>query len=198
MTAKADRCFELSFEVANKIGGIYTVVSSKARHMMQLYADYLLIGPYFHEKAIHEIELTPPPPHLEQAAERIREKGIIIHFGRWNVPGRPQVALIEYKDFFYKENELKAWYWEKYGIDSYGKGYDFSEPVIFSTAAALFIEELQKAESHKKSIVHCHEWMTGFCGLYLKTLLPKIGFVFTTHATMLGRTLSSHNFNLYN
>lgn len=193
----ADICFEISFEVCNKVGGIYTVVSSKAKHMMEKYDQYFLLGPYFENKAIDEFEPMEIPFEFSRICELLRKEGIKVYFGKWNIKGRPNVFLFDYKDYFRRENELKSYFWEKYGIDSYGKGYDFCEPVIFSVACARFLEEFQKITRFKRIILHCHEWMTGFAGLYLKEKKVPIATVFTTHATMIGRTMSSYNFNLY-
>ncbi|MDE5743928.1 MAG: hypothetical protein K2H62_06195, partial [Bacteroidales bacterium] len=47
MTKKADSyLFETSWEVCNKVGGIYTVISTKVSSMQRMFGDrYFLIGP---------------------------------------------------------------------------------------------------------------------------------------------------------
>ena len=41
-----DYIFEVSWEVCNKVGGIYTVLSTKARTLQKLYKDRIIfIGP---------------------------------------------------------------------------------------------------------------------------------------------------------
>lgn len=197
--ALADVCFEISFEVCNKVGGIYTVVSSKAKQMVEKYKNYFLFGPYFEEKALDEFEPLDTPAEFKHIFDKLKNEGIKLYFGRWNIKGKPYIFLIDYKGYFSRENELKGFFWEHFKIDSLGKGYDFSEPMIFSVACARFIEEYyyMNQDKNKKIITHCHEWITGFCGLYLKQKGLKIGTIFTTHATMLGRTMSSYDFVLH-
>ncbi|MFA6088288.1 MAG: glycogen/starch synthase [Candidatus Woesearchaeota archaeon] len=195
--AKADICFEVSFEVCNKVGGIYTVVSSKAEHMMKKYKEYYLFGPYFENKVLDEFEPYQMPEKFVATCKKLAQMGIEVYFGRWNIKGKPCVFLFDYKNFFSKEDELKKFYWDNFKIDSYGRGYDFSEPMIFATACGIFIELFKSEIPEKKAIVHCHEWISGFCGLYLKQKNVPVGTVFTTHATMLGRTMSGYDAPLY-
>ena len=54
MMTKADVVFEVSFEVCNKVGGIYNVIKSKAAQMMKKYKNYYAIGPYYPDKAAKE------------------------------------------------------------------------------------------------------------------------------------------------
>ena len=53
---RADVLFEVSWEVCNKVGGIYTVISSKAKEVIERYGvkNYFCIGPYFHQKVLGE------------------------------------------------------------------------------------------------------------------------------------------------
>ena len=40
--------------------------------------------------------------------------------------------------------------------------------------------------------------MTGTTLLYLKHQLPQVGTIFTTHATVLGRSIAGNGWSLYN
>ncbi len=183
------RCFiETSFEICNKVGGIYTVISTKARLMQQEYGDdYLTIGFYSPDNAATELRPAQPGKIFQRIFDRLASQGIVCHYGRWQVPGRPRCILIELKDFGMLDS-IKAWLWERYGIDSLEADSWFDEPVAWSYAAGLLIEMLK--DEDRSIVAQFHEWMAGIGLLYLKDRCPEIPTVFTVHATMLGRSLA--------
>ena len=70
---------------------------------------------------------------------------------------------------------------------------------MFSYAAAKVVEsfyQFYKLEA-KNVIYHGNEWMTGMGLLYIKKHCPKIGTIFTTHATSIGRSIAGNNKPLY-
>lgn len=198
--AKADYFFEVSWEVCNKVGGIYTVVTSKAARMMDYYdGNYFLIGPYFPDKSAGVFEEEMPPDVCKECIEKLKEHGIKAHYGKWLIKGNPNVILIDFEGFSSQTNEIKKQLWENYEIDSLNSEYyDFGEPVVWSTAVGLLLEALVYAYKDKKIVAQFHEWLSGAALLYLKKNDVSIGKVFTTHATMLGRTLAGDQFDLYN
>ena len=106
--------FELSFEVCNKVGGIYTVVSSKAALMKQLFDEYILIGPYFADKAENEFVPQAVPANMQKTFDELAQEGIIAHYGKWVIGGEPQVILLEYKSQFDQVNEWKRIFWDNF------------------------------------------------------------------------------------
>jgi len=190
---------EVSWEVCNKVGGIYTVVASKAAEMMKRYPDsnYFLIGPYFPAKLMGAFEETVPPEHCRECFEDLKREGIEVHTGTWLVKGSPRVLLIDFANYTRNRNEIKRKLWEAYGIDSLNtEYYDFDEPVIWGWAVGRVIEEMQHV--WKGGIVaHFHEWLAGAGLLYLRMNRIPIGTVFTTHATTIGRALASADINIY-
>jgi glycogen(starch) synthase len=197
--ANADSLFEVSFEVCNKVGGIYTVVKSKATKMLDYYGqNYFLIGPYFAQKALGEFSEEVPKDFCRGPFEELKKEGIICHYGRWNIEGNPNVILVDFEGFKHKINDIKKEFWENYQIDSLRAANDYDEPVTWSYAAGKLIEKLSNVLQNKKIVVHFHEWLSGAGLLYLKKNKVKVGTVFTTHATVLGRTLASSNIDLYN
>ena len=65
--------FECAWEVANKVGGIYTVIRSKTGVSVNELGDqYVLLGPYYEMKARQEVEEEDFPFHhpLGQAVDR--------------------------------------------------------------------------------------------------------------------------------
>ncbi len=196
--AKAEFFFEVSWEVCNKVGGIYTVVKSKILPMKKFYGDkYFAIGPYFMDKAAGQFQELLPPTQLKNIFEKLKSEGIYCHFGTWLVPGDPKTILIDYSEFSKNTNDIKKKLWEEYKIDSLNTEYhDFDEPVVWSFAVGRLLEEIA-ALGDGSLVAQFHEWLSGGALLHLKMQNSKIAKVFTTHATILGRTLSGRNGDLY-
>ncbi|MBL7056417.1 glycogen/starch synthase [Candidatus Woesearchaeota archaeon] len=198
METKADLAFEVSWEVCNKVGGIYTVVKSKAAQMVSNYGEnYFLVGPYFASKSLGEFSEELPKEFCKDALEELKNEGIICHFGKWLAEGSPNVILIDFEGFKSRINDIKKDLWESFKVDSLRSGNDYDEPVAWSYAVGKVIEKLNNCMGEKKLVAHFHEWLAGAGLLYLKKTSPDIGTVFTTHATILGRTLASSNIELY-
>ncbi len=194
----AQVCFEVSWEVCNKVGGIYTVVKSKAARMKEYYGDdYFLVGPYFPKKTYGIFEEKVPPEHFKQVFDKLKQRGIEVHFGKWLIKGEPNVLLIDFSDFNKNADNIKKELWDWFKIDSLGTEYfDFTEPSVWSYAAGILIEELNKV-MNKRSVAHFHEWLAGSGLLYLRHNNVNVGTVFTTHATTVGRAISNEDKPLY-
>ncbi|MFC1704909.1 glycosyltransferase [Nanoarchaeota archaeon] len=193
----ADILFEASWEVCNKVGGIYTVVKSKASLTKDAYKDYFLIGPYFKDKADVDLEKKSPPNELKPVFNKLKEEGIVCYFGEWQIKGEPNTILIDSKKFMDKKNDIKKALWDNFKIDSLNANGEFDEAVVWATAVGRLLEEISKVYKKKKMVAQFHEWLAGAGLLYLKKQNSKIGTIFTTHATMLGRTISSSGRDLY-
>ncbi|MDT7868274.1 MAG: glycosyltransferase [Candidatus Pacebacteria bacterium] len=188
--------FEVSWEVANKVGGIYTVLSSKAKYIKKRYGDfYFLIGPYLGAKNEAEFHFLKPPENFEPIINDLYAKGVMVYYGEWLIEGRPKVFLIDFSKYLTQVNYLKYELWVKFQIDSLRTGDDYNYPLAWSRAVSDFIEEVSKREEFKYSIFHFHEWLSGFALLFSLDL-PIIK-IFMTHATVVGRTLSSLNFDIW-
>jgi glycogen phosphorylase/synthase len=191
---KSPTLFEVSFEVCNKVGGIHTVLSTKASTALDRWpGEYVCIGPWL----LSEGERTPPfeeESGFEAFEGACREMGVPVRVGRWQVPGRPRTILVEFSGLWERKDDLLAGLWEQHQVDSIEGGWDYLEPVLFGQAAAMVIErwwEEYLAPHHQRAVAHFHEWMTSAGLFHLADRCPAIGTVFTTHATMLGRALSS-------
>ena len=195
MEPRAEVLFEVSFEVCNKVGGIYAVLESKAKRMVDLYKDnYFLIGPYYPEKAAAEYLKQNPPSLCEKAISDLKEEGINCHFGKWLIQGKPNVILVDFSEILKKVNDIKFGLWKDYKIDSLGTGFDFDEPLAWSIACGKVIEKLLPSFKGKRVIGQFHEWLSGAALLYLHKKIPTL---FTTHATTLGRTIAGWGEDLY-
>ena len=199
MDKKADVLFEISWEVCNKVGGIYTVVKSKAAKMVEIYGNnYFMVGPYFASKAIGQFQEELPNEFCKAPFEELKKYGIICHFGKWIVEGNPYAILVDSMNYRHRANDIKSELWDWYKVDSLRAPQDYDEPVIWAYAVGMLIEKLASSFQNKKIVAHFHEWLSGTGLLYLKKKNVKIATVFTTHATVLGRTLASANIDLYN
>ncbi len=191
--------FEVSWEVANKVGGIYTVLESKSALIKSKYGDnYFLVGPYLPGKSESQFIEKAMPSFLVSAQKDLASEGVIFHYGTWLIDSEPQTILVEFGNEFNNLAGFKTELWDRYGVDSLFAGYDYDEPVAFSLAAGKLIESVKRVGIKKDDvIVHTHEWLTGGTLLYLKGTNLNFSTVFTTHATFLGRCLASAGINFY-
>ncbi len=194
---RPDFLFEVCFEACNKVGGIHTVVSSKARHMTEEFQNFFVIGPYLEGISEKEFIEDDVPDNLEKVFNELSEEGIYFKFGHWDIEGSPKTILIDTRGFSHVADHLKKLYWEEFSVDSLGSGWDFDEPMLWSTAAGKFIERFQEKNKGKRIVGHFHEWISGFGILLLKHSQSPVKTVFTTHATMLGRSISGSGEDLY-
>lgn len=197
---KPDYLFEVSWEVCNKVGGIYTVVATKAPGIQQEYGNnYILIGPDVWKETISNPEFTEDKTIFRTWRERAENEGLRIKVGRWNIKGRPVAILVDFTQYFSTKDKILAEFWEKYKLDSITGSWDYLEPALFGYAAGKVIESFYdfSLTAQDKIVAQFHEWMTGGGILYLNDRVPQIGTVFTTHATVVGRCIAGNNLPLY-
>ncbi len=197
---KSDYLFEVSFEICNKVGGIYRVLESKASNMLEKYGDnYYLIGPYYLDKSKGEFKQEAPSDDLKKIFDELEKEGIQCYYGRWMVKGRPKTILVDFNGFYSEKNRIKKFLWEDYGIDSLDAGDTFETPMIWSWATGKLIEKLNEhlVKKEEKAVAHFHEWLSGGGLLYLDRSNSEVSTVFTTHATSLGRALAYNNVDFY-
>ncbi len=177
--------WEVSFECGNKVGGIWTVITSKAPYIKEAFGDdYYAIGPY--KKDRKEVLLEKMPRRFQYIATRLAREGIAVHYGSWVEAAGVKIFLLDTRRFRERVDSLKGKLWEKYGIDSLGTGHDFNEPLAWSYAAGMFISEAMK-KLPGRHIVQLQEWLSAGALFYFDMHGVKARTVFTTHATVLGR-----------
>ena len=203
---KPDYIFESSWEVCNKVGGIYTVLSTRAKTLQEAHQDRVIfIGPglWKREDGNYTKEESPyfreDPSLFADWQWEAKENGLQVRVGRWTVPGEPIAILVDFVPYFEKKNEIYGWLWEKYQVDSLHAYGDYDEASMFSYAAALVVESFYSFNLciKDKVIYHANEWMCGLGALYINNKLPQIGTVFTTHATSIGRSIAGNMKPLY-
>ena len=196
---KVEFLFETSWEVCNKVGGIHTVISTKALKIINELGDnYILIGPDVWREEITNPEFIPDEKLFVEWKGRAVCEGLRVKTGRWNIAGRPIVILIDFTPYFGQQNEIFAGFWESYKLDSITGQWDYMEPALFGYAAGKLIESFTSYyHEYHTFMAQFHEWMTGSGILYLKKFAPWIATSFTTHATVLGRCIAGNNRPLY-
>lgn len=198
-TLSLDYLFEVSWEVCNKVGGIHTVLATKALTVQQQLGDkYMVIGPDLLREGTNP-EFEEDPNLLKAWRQAVYDEGIRIRIGRWKVQGEPLAVLVDFSPFFLEKDDILRRMWEDYKVDSIDGQWDYIEPVLFGYAAAQVIAHYVKTfcKPNDRMVAHFHEWMTSSGGLYLRRHNDYIATVFTTHATVMGRSIAGNNLPLY-
>ncbi len=198
---KPNSLFEVSWEVCNKVGGIYTVISTKVPSMIREVGDnYFLIGPdILKDNGGEQGEFIPDETMYRVWRQQAAAEGLNVRIGRWNIPGKPKVILIDFYSFISQKDEIFTKFWEDFKLDSLSGQWDYIEPALFGYAAGRLIESFVNFNLgfQENVVAQFHEWMTGAGVLYLNSSAPHIATAFTTHATALGRALAGNNRQLY-
>ena len=208
--ARPDYIMESSWEVCNKVGGIYTVLSSRAKTLQEAMPDHIIfIGPDFWQEK-ESPYFKEEKSLMAQWQWQAKESGLNVRVGRWLIPGSPIAVLVDFKPFFEQKNDIYGWAWENYGVDSLHAYGDYDEASMFSWAAGKVAESLYRnviepdsdyvseiPQPRKKVIYHANEWMCGLGALYINKHVPQIATIFTTHATSIGRSIAGNQKPLY-
>ena len=192
--------FEASWEVCNKVGGIYTVLSTRAKTMKdKLGDDVMFIGP--------DVWRDKKDPLFREDSELLaawREKAeqdhLHVRVGRWDIPGQPIAVLVDFQPYYAIKNDIYTSLWEDFGVDSLHAYGDYDEASMFSYAAGLVVESYYNYCLRGKCenvVYQAHEWMTGLGALYIQKHVPEIATIFTTHATTIGRSIAGNHKPLY-
>ena len=196
-----DYIFETSWEVCNRVGGIYAVLSTRAASMQAEHPDKVFFfGPDFGDHSnIYFKEDKTLLKKWEAPAD------IPVRIGRWQVPGEPIAILLKFDALWPKKDGIYAWAWEKFQVQSHAAYGDYDESCLFGYAAGMVMESLykfliktQKSNAKKPNFcMHANEWQTAFSIFYLEDHCPNIATLFTTHATCIGRSIAGNGKPLY-
>jgi len=197
---KPDYIFEVSWEVCNKVGGIHTVISTKAKTLVEEFNDnYILIGPEVWRETHDNSEFIEDKYLYRSWRQRAESEGLRFKVGRWNISGSPVAILVDFTQYFAVKDTIFTDFWIQYKLDSLSGQWDYTEPALFGYAAAKVIDSFYKFNiaGRDKIITQFHEWMTGTGILYLKQHLPQAATIFTTHATAIARSIAGNGLPLY-
>ncbi|MCM1116342.1 MAG: glycosyltransferase [Pseudoflavonifractor sp.] len=206
-----DLLVNTSWEVCNKIGGIYAVLSTQADTLQKIYKDRVIyVGP-----DVWLRDGGPDSPYFKAddsvlktwAGRKELPFGISVRVGRWDIPGHPIAILVNFDSMYAVKDQFYGKMWQLYGVDSLHAYGDYDEACAFSHAAGIVVESLYdhfsnlKGRGAKKGPInaaaHFHEWTTGMGLLYIKDACPAIATLFTTHATSIGRSICGNGKPLY-
>ncbi|MCQ2268284.1 MAG: glycosyl transferase [Bacteroidaceae bacterium] len=196
-----DYIFESSWEVCNKVGGIYTVLSTRAKTLQDAKKDKVIfIGPDFWKDKENPLFKEDNKIYAKWRKHAIENDQLQIRVGRWNIPGEPVVVLVDFNPFFEQQNDIFAWGWNNFQVDSLHAYGDYAEATMFSWAAGKVVESFynfQLKDKKQQVVYQAHEWMTCLGALYIQKNVPEIGTIFTTHATSIGRSIAGNYKPLY-
>jgi glycogen phosphorylase/synthase len=197
---KPDYIFEVSWEVCNKIGGIHTVLATKAGLIKKAIGNnYILIGPDLWRGDTENPEFIEDKELFMAWKQAAAIDGLRIRTGRWNIKDNPLAIIIDFTPFISQKDKILKEMWEKFELDSISGHWDYIEPVLFGYAVGRLIESFVRFNTitGERTLAHFHEWMTGSGILYLRDRVPSVTTAFTTHATVMGRSLAGNYQPLY-
>jgi len=192
--------FEIATEVANRVGGIYSVLKSKAQVTTAEYGSmYTLLGPLNRASAAVEVEeIEPRDPAMIATIRSMNDRGIKTLYGRWLIDGAPRVLLFDTSTGYYKLDEWKGDLWSTAGIPSPPDDHETNEAIVFGYLIAWFLGEYVYHEKERAVIAQFHEWLAGVALPLCKKRKIDVTTIFTTHATLLGRYLCAGSVDFYN
>ncbi len=195
---KPDYIFESSWEVCNRVGGIYTVLSTRAKTLKATLGDRLIfIGPDF---GTDNPLFTEMDGYCEAWKHHAAlHDGISVRIGRWNIEGSPLAFLVDFKPLFSDKDAIYGRMWSDFGVDSLHAYGDYDESCMFAVAVGKVVESYYRfcLTPADHVIFHANEWMLGMSVLYLQKHVPEVATVFTTHATSIGRSIAGNGKPLY-
>lgn len=194
-----DFIFETSWEVCNKVGGIYTVLSTRSKTLQERLKDSLIfIGLDFSERD-NSLYFKEDNTLYGSWQKKAKEEGLKVKVGRWDIPGRPVAFLVAYNHLNSIKNDFFTQLWNTYQVDSLHAYGDYDESALFSLAVSQVVESFYRfyLSKENKVVFHANEWQTGFAALLLQQSLPEVATIFTTHATCIGRSIAGNNKPLY-
>lgn len=197
---KSHLLFEVSTEVANKVGGIYSVLKSKAPITVAEYRSrYTLIGPWQPNAAQIEVEELPvTDAAIKESLDAMSQRGISWLYGRWLIEGAPRVLLFNLQSALANLNEWRSDLWNVAGIPTPDHDPESNDAILLGYLVTWFLGELVYRDLDRAVICHCHEWLAGIALPLCRKRRLDITTVFTTHATLLGRYLCAGSNDFYN
>ena len=197
---KPDYIFETAWEVCNKVGGVYTVLSTRAKILQSLVKDKILFfGPDILAHKANANFIEDKNLFIAWRNHAINFDGLNIRVGRWNIPGKPIAILVDSHSIYSQKDNLYGMMWNDFQVNSLHAYGDYDECCMFAVCVAKVVESFYRFNNLSESnvIFHANEWQTAMAALYIQNRVPEIATVFTTHATTVGRSIAFNNKALY-
>lgn len=191
--------FEVSWEVGNQLGGIYTVIRSKLPSITKVFGEnYCLLGPLINDSISAEFEeIDDSLDFFSKTVKGLRDLGFEVRYGRWLVSGRPKIILINPIAVYNRLDVFKRHLFQDFGIETRDNDDLYDQVIMWSDTLRSFFRIVNQFKGSHTVIAHFHEWMASIPLLDIKKEGLKIKTVFTTHATMLGRYLAMNDPEFY-
>ena len=196
--------FEVSWEVCQKVGGIYQVLRSKAAAMRQRWdGHYVLVGPLVPGSLGLELEPETPDDWLRPVIERLAAEGVRAVHGRWLVAGRPRALLLDTSGVMDRIESVRHRLHRDHGVVPargnalIDQATAFGEAVRLLLAASCEASKEGAAGAPAHLVTQFHEWLGSIGMLLAKSEDLQARTTFTTHATSLGRYVASSGEDLY-
>jgi glycogen phosphorylase/synthase len=196
-----DVIIETSWEVCNKVGGVHTVLKTKANTLVnEMGNNLIMIGPDVYRDSENHPEFIEEPDLYSAWQKTARKQGLSVRVGRWNIESKPIAIMVDFTPFISAKDQIFGDFWESFELDSISGQWDYIEPVLFGYASGKVIESFTQYHFtlNTKIVAQFHEWLSGAGVLYLSENVPNIASSFTAHATILGRSLAAGGYHLYN
>uniref|UniRef100_A0A8C7FLF5 Glycogen [starch] synthase n=1 Tax=Oncorhynchus kisutch TaxID=8019 RepID=A0A8C7FLF5_ONCKI len=189
--------FEVAWEVTNKVGGIYTVIQTKAKITVDEWGENLfMMGPYYEHNFNTQVEQCEPPnPAIKKAMGALIDNGCLVYFGRWLIEGSPYVILFDTGSAAWNLDRWKGDLWDTCGIGLPAHDREANDSLLFGSMVAWFFKELGDSPN---VLAHFHEWQVGAGLILCRSRKIPLATIFTTHATLLGRYICAGNVDFYN
>lgn len=198
---KPEYIFETSWEVCNMVGGIYTVLSTRAATLQETHSDKLIfIGPDVWADKLNPYFDEIDDLYADWKIFTKKEYDLNIRIGRWSIPGKPIAVLVDFMPLMARRDEIYGRIWEQVGVNSMTAYGDYDESSMFGYSTGMIIESYYryfKLNASNQVVAHFNEWMTTFGAFYIQEHLPAVATLFTTHATSIGRSIAGNHKPLY-
>jgi len=114
-----DHMFEASWQVCNKVGGIYMVLSTRVKTVQEAFKDKVFfIGPYFWAGKENPLFSENENLYAAWREPALKKVGLKVRVGRRNIPGERIVILVDCYPIFSKRNDIYVRMWEDFKGDS--------------------------------------------------------------------------------
>ncbi|OMH85937.1 Glycogen [starch] synthase [Zancudomyces culisetae] len=196
--------FEFAYEVANKVGGIYTVIRTKAEITVQEFGNrFFMVGPLNRKTAgieVEEISISAGTKNpVEQAILELQSEGIVMLYGRWLIEGGPLVILFDLGSVYDRKIwEWKKDIWDRFRIPAPDSDSEMNDAILVGYLEAWLLELVSQKDKKTAILAHFHEWQVGVGIALIRDRKLDVATLFTTHATLLGRYLCAGDVDFYN
>ncbi len=132
-------------------------------------------------------------PAFAAYASSCRALGAPVRVGRWNVPGRPRVILVDASGLHARRDDVLARLWEQHRVDSFGGDDSYVEAVLFGVAAGLVIDRFAATYVRPlggETVVIANDATSGAALLDGTARAPDLGTVFVVHRTVVGHAIA--------